>query len=70
MLVLYRKPNERIMIGTQEQIDNGEAIVITALEKRSKSQNGNHIGIDAPKEILIVREELLTRNETVNRKEV
>ena len=48
MLVLNRKPDESIVID--------ERITITVLEIR-----GNHIrlGIEAPKEIAVVREELI-----------
>ncbi len=50
MLVLSRKPSERIHIG-----DN---IIITVVRVSGQTVR---IGIDAPKEIKIMREELLTK---------
>ena len=47
MLVLSRKPMERIHIG--------DSVVITVLEVRG---NKARIGIDAPKEIPVLRSEL------------
>lgn len=41
----------------------GEEIVVTHLETRGKSKPQHRIGIDAPKDYLILREELLTREE-------
>ncbi len=50
MLVLSRRFNERILIG--------ESIVLTVI----KTQGGNvRLGIEAPPEVTIVREELLGR---------
>jgi carbon storage regulator len=51
MLVLSRKMSERIRIG--------DSIVLTVV----KIQGGNvRLGIDAPPEVHIAREELLTRD--------
>ena len=47
MLVLSRKSNERIQIG--------DSVVVTVLEIRG---NKVRIGIDAPKEIHVLRSEL------------
>ena len=47
MLVLSRKPMERIHIG--------DSVVVTVLEVRG---NKARIGIDAPKEIHVLRSEL------------
>ena len=46
MLVVTRKPGERILIG--------EDVVVTVLEVRG---NRVRIGIDAPKDTLVLREE-------------
>jgi carbon storage regulator len=48
MLVLTRKPGEKIMIG--------DDIVITFLE--SRGSEGVRIGIDAPRHLAIKREEI------------
>ena len=48
MLVLTRKPGEKIMIGDE--------IVITFLE--SRGSEGIRIGIDAPRHLAIKREEI------------
>ena len=48
MLVLTRKPNERIVIG--------EHITVTVLEVQG---NRIRLGIEAPKEISIKREEVI-----------
>ncbi len=61
MLVLTRKPDERIVIG-----DKGKRIIITIL----KIQGGEKvsIGIEAPRDTLIMREELLNRGDGKKRK--
>lgn len=51
MLVLSRKPNESIRIG--------EGVVITVLAIRG---NAVRIGVDAPKDIQILRTELTNAN--------
>lgn len=51
MLVLTRRVNERILIG-----DN---ITVTVLEVRGDQVR---IGIDAPREVEVLREELLNRD--------
>jgi carbon storage regulator len=51
MLVLSRKENEKILIGDE--------ILITVLTIRSKVR----LGIDAPKELLVLRKELEKRTE-------
>ena len=56
MLVLTRKPGERILIG-----DN---IVVTILDSRG---DGVRIGIDAPRGITIQREEVLRAVADANR---
>jgi carbon storage regulator len=48
MLVLTRKPGQKIMVGND--------IVITVLE--DKGEAGIRIGIDAPREVSIKREEI------------
>lgn len=56
MLVLTRKPEEKIIIGNSDDIGNGDEIVITIL----KVQGGKvSIGIRANKKWQIVRKELL-----------
>lgn len=62
MLVLYRKDGERILIGTQDQIDSGKSIVVTCM---SSGKGGLKVGVDAPDDILILREELVKRYEKV-----
>lgn len=57
MLVLTRKPGERIMIG--------EDIVITFLENRSGDEI--RIGIDAPGNVRIKREEIFEAVAAANR---
>lgn len=53
MLVLSRKLGERIMIGT-----GADQVVLTIVEiDRGKIR----IGIEAPKDVVIMREELLPR---------
>ena len=51
MLVLSRKPMERIHIG--------DSVVVTVLEVRG---NKARIGIDAPEDIDVMRSELLDRD--------
>lgn len=51
MLILTRRSSERIMVGPD--------IVITIIEVRGQQCR---IGIDAPKDVHIVREELLQRD--------
>lgn len=53
MLVLTRRINERIVIG--------ENIVVTVLEVHGDQVR---IGIDAPREIKVFREEVLTRDQS------
>ena len=53
MLVLTRKPNEKIVIG--------DDIVITILQFKG---NGVRVGIECPKDVRIVREELLLERES------
>ncbi|WP_415854030.1 carbon storage regulator [Sinomonas sp. G460-2] len=48
MLVLTRKPGQKIMVG--------DSIVITVLE--DKGEAGIRIGIDAPRDVSIKREEI------------
>lgn len=57
MLVLTRKPGEKIMIGDQ--------IVITFLENRGNE--GIRIGIDAPRHLPIKREEIFEAVADANR---
>lgn len=52
MLVLTRRINERIVIG--------ENIVVTVLEVHGDQVR---LGIDAPREIKVFREEVLTRDQ-------
>jgi carbon storage regulator CsrA len=62
MLILYRKNGERIYIGTESQIEDGTAIVVTCM---AAGKSGFKIGVDAPDDVLILREELLKRHEEV-----
>ena len=55
MLVLKRKPGEKILIG--------DDIVITVLDNRG---DGVRIGIEAPKDCRILREEVLRAVEEAN----
>jgi carbon storage regulator len=56
MLVLTRRPNESILFG-DETVYIGEYVIkITILEN---SRNGVRIGIEAPKDIVVIREELV-----------
>jgi carbon storage regulator len=57
MLVLTRKPGEKIMIG--------DDIVITFLE--SRGGDGIRIGIDAPRHLTIKREEIFEAVADANR---
>jgi carbon storage regulator len=57
MLVLTRKPGEKIMIG--------DDIVITVLE--SRGGEGIRIGIDAPRHLTIKREEIFEAVADANR---
>lgn len=59
MLVLSRKVGERIWIG--------EDIAITVVRI---SNNGVRLGIDAPHELAVVREELKKRIEELNQQSV
>ena len=52
MLVLTRRINERILIGDE--------IVVTVLEVHGDQVR---LGIDAPREIKVFREEVLTRDQ-------
>ena len=56
MLVLTRRINERILIG--------DDIVVTVLEVHGDQVR---IGIDAPREIKVFREEVLQRDRAANR---
>lgn len=56
MLVLTREPSQTIKIG--------EDIYITVIAVKGRQVR---IGIDAPKEINVVRTELLARNNEANR---
>lgn len=56
MLVLTRRINERIIIG--------DDIVVTVLEVHGDQVR---IGIDAPREIKVFREEVLQRDQAVSR---
>lgn len=56
MLVLTRRINERIVIG--------ENIVVTVLEVHGDQVR---LGIDAPREIKVFREEVLTRDQGATR---
>ncbi len=51
-------------LGSDEFDLQGQTIVVTHLETRGKSKPQHRIGIDAPKDYLILREELLTREES------
>lgn len=58
MLILSRAPGERIMVG-----DN---VVLTVI----KVEKGRvHIGIDAPREVPVHREEIYKRNKSHNREQ-
>jgi carbon storage regulator len=54
MLVLSRKVGERIQIGDQ----------ITVTVVRINGPNGVRLGIDAPPEMAVVREELAARSDS------
>ena len=56
MLVLTRRINERILIG--------DDIVVTVLEVHGDQVR---LGIDAPREIKVFREEVLTRDQAAPR---
>jgi len=58
MLILRRKPGESIIVG--------EKIKITVLESNS---NQLHIGIEAPKNVEIYREEIYLKIKEENEKE-
>ena len=58
MLVLTRRVNERIVIG-----DN---IVVTVLEVHGEQVR---LGIDAPREIKVSREEVILRDQAVAREQ-
>lgn len=59
MLILTRKPNETFFINTP----TGDKISVTLLSFRGRQAR---IGINAPEEYNIVREELLTRDRDVS----
>ena len=50
-------------LGVTEFDLSGQTIVVTHLETRGKSKPQHRIGIDAPKDYLILREELMNRGE-------
>jgi carbon storage regulator len=56
MLVLSRKLNERIVIGP---LENGELIVVTMI--KIKGNGRAMLGVDAPKNIAVHREEIYER---------
>ena len=58
MLVLTRRVNERIVIG--------ENIVVTVLEVHGDQVR---LGIDAPREIKVFREEVILRDQALHRDE-
>ena len=53
MLVLSRKPGERIFVG------NDITITVTQIDRSGRVR----IGIDAPKSVLVIREELKRNDE-------
>ena len=59
MLILSRKKNERIVIG--------ESIVLTIVEIRGDKVG---VGIEAPKDVVVLREELLGERRPANGEEV
>ncbi|MCU1136987.1 MULTISPECIES: carbon storage regulator [Stenotrophomonas] len=58
MLVLMRREGEAIHAGTAEEIKAGAGIVFRVL---SNEKGQIKIGIDAPQDIVLVREELISR---------
>lgn len=57
MLTLTRKPNERIIL----ELPDGRKIVV---EPRDIRRNQVAIGIDAPQDVIIYREELSDENQS------
>ena len=60
MLILKRREGEAICAGSEEQINAGTGIVFRVL---GNERGEVTIGIEAPKDIVLVREELLSRKE-------
>lgn len=58
MLVLMRREGEAIHAGTDAEIKAGDGIVFRVL---GIERGQIKIGIDAPKNVVLVREELLAR---------
>ena len=67
MLVLTRKPGEGIIVEYATNLATGEPLTLKIVTLKI---NGGQvsIGIDAPKEVKIVREELLTRDKQKGKK--
>ncbi len=59
MLVLMRREGEAIHAGSEEEINAGNGIVFRVL---SNIRGEIKIGIEAPREVVIVREELIGRD--------
>lgn len=60
MLVLKRREGEAIHAGTEDQINAGHGIVFRIL---GNERGDIRIGIEAPKDVVLVREELIGRKE-------
>jgi carbon storage regulator len=59
MLVLSRRTGERIVIS----VPNSNDVVIVTLVENCGRGNGVRLGVDAPREYKVMREELLTEAE-------
>jgi sRNA-binding carbon storage regulator CsrA len=55
MLVLSRYDNQKIMIGTEEDFKNSTYITVSVRQDRAKTK----VSIDAPKDTVVLREELV-----------
>jgi carbon storage regulator len=64
MLVLYRRSGESIVLGR----DLNEANVLPEITIKVLSNDGNHvrIGIDAPRDVLVHRQEFLKKIQIFN----
>ena len=63
MLVLTRHPGEDILIGKEEDIAAGKEIVVTVFQTVGKMVR---IGIEAPKDVVILRREVYERMQKEN----
>lgn len=64
MLVVSRKQDEEILIGTEEEIDNGTAIVVKVM-RVGEGGRAVRVGIEAPGTTRILRGEIVAKRKAL-----